>query len=227
MANSPEVTNMAAVLRLRERRARRARRQVRASSTSARCSSGCCSRAASSSRRPTATGSATRRSRRAMHEAAFELIEIPHVRQSGKNSADIRMVVDALDLCYTKSHVDTFVVISGDSDFSPLVSQAAREQQDRDRRRREELDVRPADRLLRRVHLLRRPRARAASARSPPHASHAPRRAGGRTVRLPPKKTRRGAASRKRSTSCSTRSRRSCASAAATRRSGARWSSRR
>ncbi len=58
----------------------------------------------------------------AMHEAAFELIEIPHVRQSGKNSADIRMVVDALDLCYTKSHVDTFVIISGDSDFSALVS---------------------------------------------------------------------------------------------------------
>jgi uncharacterized protein (TIGR00288 family) len=58
----------------------------------------------------------------AMHEAAFELIEIPHVRQSGKNSADIRLVVDALDLCYTKSHVDTFVIISGDSDFSPLVS---------------------------------------------------------------------------------------------------------
>jgi uncharacterized protein (TIGR00288 family) len=58
----------------------------------------------------------------AMHEAAFELIEIPHVRQSGKNSADIRMVVDALDLCYTKAHVDAFVIISGDSDFSPLVS---------------------------------------------------------------------------------------------------------
>ena len=58
----------------------------------------------------------------AMHEAAFELIEIPHVRQSGKNSADIRMVVDALDLCYTKPHVDTFVILSGDSDFSPLVS---------------------------------------------------------------------------------------------------------
>jgi uncharacterized LabA/DUF88 family protein len=54
--------------------------------------------------------------------ANFELIEIPHVRQSGKNSADIRMVVDALDLCYTKEHVDTFVIISGDSDFSPLVS---------------------------------------------------------------------------------------------------------
>ncbi len=58
----------------------------------------------------------------AMHYAAFELIEVPHVRQSGKNSADIRMVVDALDLCYTKAHVDTFVIVSGDSDFSPLVS---------------------------------------------------------------------------------------------------------
>jgi uncharacterized LabA/DUF88 family protein len=58
----------------------------------------------------------------AMHEAAFELIDIPHVRQSGKNSADIRMVVDALDLCYTKSHVQSFVLITGDSDFSPLVS---------------------------------------------------------------------------------------------------------
>jgi uncharacterized LabA/DUF88 family protein len=57
-----------------------------------------------------------------MHEASFELIEIPHVRMSGKNSADIRLVVDALDLCYTKSHVDSFVIISGDSDFSPLVS---------------------------------------------------------------------------------------------------------
>ena len=57
-----------------------------------------------------------------MHQASFELIEIPHVRMSGKNSADIRMVVDALDLCYTKSHVDTFVIVSGDSDFSPLVS---------------------------------------------------------------------------------------------------------
>ena len=60
--------------------------------------------------------------KRDLHEAAFELIEIPHIRQSGKNSADIRMVVDALDLCYTKNHVDTFAIISGDSDFSPLVS---------------------------------------------------------------------------------------------------------
>jgi uncharacterized protein (TIGR00288 family) len=57
-----------------------------------------------------------------MHQAGFELIEIPHVKQSGKNSADIRMVVDALDLCYTKPHVETFVIISGDSDFSPLVA---------------------------------------------------------------------------------------------------------
>jgi uncharacterized protein (TIGR00288 family) len=60
--------------------------------------------------------------KKAMHEAAFELIEIPHLRISGKNSADIRMVVDALDLCYTKAHVDTFIIVSGDSDFSPLVS---------------------------------------------------------------------------------------------------------
>jgi len=58
----------------------------------------------------------------AMHQAGFELIDIPHVSQSGKNSADIRMVVDALDLCYMKPHVDTFVIVSGDSDFSPLVT---------------------------------------------------------------------------------------------------------
>src|SRR5439155_23449087 len=57
-----------------------------------------------------------------MHQASFELIEIPHVRMSGKNSADIRMVVDALDLCYTKAHVDTFAIVSGDPDFTPLVS---------------------------------------------------------------------------------------------------------
>jgi uncharacterized protein (TIGR00288 family) len=63
-----------------------------------------------------------REMKKSLHEAAFELIEIPHVRQSGKNSADIRMVVDALDLCYTKPHLDTFVIVSGDSDFSPLVS---------------------------------------------------------------------------------------------------------
>jgi uncharacterized protein (TIGR00288 family) len=60
--------------------------------------------------------------RRPLHEAAFELIEIPHLSYSGKNSADIRLVVDALDLCYTKGHVDVFAIVSGDSDFSPLVS---------------------------------------------------------------------------------------------------------
>jgi len=59
--------------------------------------------------------------RRILHESGFELIEVPHVSYSGKNSADIRLVVDALDLCYTKSHVSIFVIVSGDSDFSPLV----------------------------------------------------------------------------------------------------------
>ena len=74
------------------------------------------------SRRPIATGSATRASRPPCTRRTFELIEIPHVRQSGKNSADIRLVVDALDLCYAKSHVNTFVIISGDSDFRRSVS---------------------------------------------------------------------------------------------------------
>ncbi len=60
--------------------------------------------------------------RAALHEASFELIEIPHVSMSGKNSADIRMVVDALDLCHTKPHVGIFALLTGDSDFSPLVS---------------------------------------------------------------------------------------------------------
>lgn len=63
-----------------------------------------------------------KKDRRELHEASFELIEIPHVSLSGKNSADIRMVVDALDLCYTKSHVSVFALLTGDSDFSPLVS---------------------------------------------------------------------------------------------------------
>jgi uncharacterized protein (TIGR00288 family) len=57
-----------------------------------------------------------------LHEAAIELIEIPKRAMTGKNSADIRLCVDALDLCYSKEHIDTFVVVSGDSDFSPLVS---------------------------------------------------------------------------------------------------------
>src|SRR5829696_3482589 len=57
-----------------------------------------------------------------LHEAAIELIEIPRRGQTGKNSADIRLCVDAMDLAYSKEHIDTFVVVSGDSDFSPLVS---------------------------------------------------------------------------------------------------------
>lgn len=58
----------------------------------------------------------------ALHEAAIELIEIPHRSQTGKNSADIRLCVDAMDLAYSKEHIDTFVIVSGDSDFTPLVS---------------------------------------------------------------------------------------------------------
>ncbi|MCZ7652174.1 MAG: NYN domain-containing protein [Thermoanaerobaculia bacterium] len=60
--------------------------------------------------------------KKAFHEAAIELIDIPQRYYSGKNSADIKMVVDAMDLCYAKEHLDTFVLVSGDSDFSPLVS---------------------------------------------------------------------------------------------------------
>jgi uncharacterized protein (TIGR00288 family) len=59
---------------------------------------------------------------REFHMLGFEMIDIPHSSASGKNSADIRMVVDAIDLCYQKSHIDTFALLTGDSDFSPLVS---------------------------------------------------------------------------------------------------------
>src|SRR6056297_2197322 len=59
---------------------------------------------------------------RDFHARGIELIDIPRSKMSGKNSADIRMVVDALDLCYSKEHIDTFALLSGDSDFSPLVS---------------------------------------------------------------------------------------------------------
>ena len=140
----------------------------------------------------------------AMHEASFELIEIPHVRQSGKNSADIRMVVDALDLCYTKSHVDTFVIISGDSDFSPLVSKLRENDKTGDRRRREELDVRPAGRELRRIHLLRRPRARAAAQRSP-NARRAKQREAREPNEANAKAKRSGDENRQRSTNSEAR----------------------
>ena len=59
---------------------------------------------------------------RDLHKAGIELIDIPQSKMSGKNSADIRMVVDAIDLCYSKPHLDTFALLSGDSDFSALVS---------------------------------------------------------------------------------------------------------
>ena len=124
-------------------------------------------KAASWPRRPTATGSAYKEHKPTMHEAAFELIEIPHTRISGKNSADIRMVVDALDLCYTKEHIDTFVIVSGDSDFSPLVSKLRENAKSVIGVRRQELHLGPADEQLRRVHLLRRPRGRAQAAPPP------------------------------------------------------------
>ena len=98
--------------------------------------------------------------KRDLHEAAFELIEIPHLRQSGKNSADIRMVVDALDLCYTKGHVDTFVDHQWRLGFFAAGEQAAGERQNGHRRGREELHLRPVHQQLRRVPLLRRPGAR-------------------------------------------------------------------
>ena len=101
--------------------------------------------------------------KRAFHEAAIELIEVPQKSVGGKNSADIRLVVDAMDMCFQKEHITCFVVASGDSDFSPLVSQAQGEQQVRDRAGGEELHLRPAHRELRRVHLLRGPRARPAA----------------------------------------------------------------
>ena len=127
-----------------------------------------------------------------MHEASFELIEIPHVRQSGKNSADIRMVVDALDLCYTKSHVDTFVIVSGDSDFSPLVSKL----RENDKTvigvgvKNSTSDL--LDRQLRRVHLLRRPRARAEAAQGPPRRARPVKEQGRRRAPRPARNGDRG-----------------------------------
>ena len=85
-----------------------------------------------------------RDSMREFHTQGIELIDIPQTKVSGKNSADIRMVVDALDLCYSKEHIDIFALLSGDSDFSPLVVQAQGERQARDRLRREQLHVGPA-----------------------------------------------------------------------------------
>ena len=171
-----------------------------------------------------------------MHEAAFELIEIPHVRQSGKNSADIRMVVDALDLCYTKAHVDTFVIISGDSDFSPLVSKLR--ENDKTvigvgvKNSTSDLLIANCDEFIYYDDLVREQK-RAAAQRAQ-RRRRKPRRSR-RSRGEPPA---RGAAAPKEPTTSDkqagsarpgarARSRRWSPSAARTRRSGARWSSRR
>ena len=169
-----------------------------------------------------------------MHEASFELIEIPHVRQSGKNSADIRMVVDALDLCYTKSHVETFVIISGDSDFSPLVSKL----RENDKvvigvgvkNSTSDLLIANCDEFIFYDDLVRekrRPAARKSGGASAGRRGEAGAEERRRRKRRFPARRATRSAGRRRSTSFSRRSKRSSPSAAATRRSGARWSSRR
>ena len=180
-----------------------------------------------------------------MHEASFELIEIPHVRQSGKNSADIRMVVDALDLCYTKAHVDTFVIISGDSDFSPLVSKLR--ENDKTvigvgvKNSTSDLLIANCDEFIFYDDLVReKQKARATRRRRrerrPARRKAATKRAARRRPRLQETARRAGSAAatrattsaaRRRSTSSSRPSRRCSPSAAPKRRSGARWSSRR
>ena len=168
-----------------------------------------------------------------MHEASFELIEIPKRSQTGKNSADIRMVVDALDLCYTKSHVDTFVIISGDSDFSPLVSKL-RENAKRVigvgvKNSTSNLLIANCDEFIYYDDLVREKRKPAA--RKAPRESTGGRRQarceGGRPGRGAFEDGRRRADGRRRSTWSRTPSKRSSPSAAKRTRSGARWSSRR
>ena len=179
-----------------------------------------------------------------MHEASFELIEIPHVRMSGKNSADIRMVVDALDLCYTKAHVDTFVIISGDSDFSPLVSKLRENNKTvigvGVKSSTSDLLIANCDEFIYYDDLVRQGRAAprppeaageagAASAKAAEQPAAAPvaEPAPATAARRRSREARKTTASRKRSTWCSTPSTRSPRSATRTRRSGARWSSRR
>ena len=160
-----------------------------------------------------------------MHEACFELIEIPHVRQSGKNSADIRMVVDALDLCYTKAHVETFVIISGDSDFSPLVSKLRENNKVvigvGVKNSTSDLLIANCDEFIFYDDLVREKK------RPPARKAIRPGRSGGvEPVPHRPKRATRSDA-RRRWISSSRRSRRCSPSAAPRKRSGARWSSRR
>ena len=169
-----------------------------------------------------------------MHEASFELIEIPHVRQSGKNSADIRMVVDALDLCYTKAHVDTFVIISGDSDFSPLVSKLRENNKIvigvGVKNSTSDLLIANCDEFIFYDDLVREKRKPAAKKAAAKTAVAGAPKASGRS-RASEAETRPKEAtserSRRRSTSSSKPSKRWSPSAARRTRSGARWSSRR
>ena len=131
---------------------------------------------------------------REFHVQGIELIDIPQSKMSGKNSADIRMVVDALDLCYSKQHIDVFALLSGDSDFSPLVSKLKENNKRRAGLRREKLDLGSADRQLRRVPLLRRSDPGGQENRKP--AQPAKRR------QAEPKPKPRTKKSRKRSTGC-------------------------
>ena len=178
-----------------------------------------------------------------MHEASFELIEIPHVRQSGKNSADIRMVVDALDLCYTKAHVDTFVIISGDSDFSPLVSKLRENNKTvigvGVKNSTSDLLIANCDEFIFYDDLVRekkraptrRGKGRPAPAprrrRRQKRRGEAPARGNGRRAGIRGEARPTRSAATRRSISSSRPSKRSSPSAAPKRRSGARWSSRR
>ena len=180
-----------------------------------------------------------------MHEASFELIEIPHVRQSGKNSADIRMVVDALDLCYTKSHVDTFVLISGDSDFSPLVSKLRENAKTvigvGVKNSTSDLLIANCDEFIyyddlvrekrkpasRRASKAQRRRKRSPAAASPPARRRRRRRRQRTATMLHRRRAATKSVATRHSTSSSRPWTRSCPSAARKRRSGARWSSRR
>ena len=165
-----------------------------------------------------------------MHQASFELIEIPHVRMSGKNSADIRMVVDALDLCYTKAHVDTFVIVSGDSDFSPLVNKLR--ENDKTvigvgvKKSTSDLLVATCDEFIYYDDLVREQKARTPAAPKKPASKPASSTTTTATTAAPksaPLKQDAPTSSRRPSTWCSTPSTRCSTSAARTTSSGARW----
>ena len=158
-----------AVHRLREHRDRRSRRPLPQVRRQPRAGAPARKGQGAASRRPTPTGAATPTTSASFHESAIELIEVPQKSVGGKNSADIRLVVDAMDMSFQKEHINCFVVCVGRLGLLAARLQAQGEQQVRDRARRQELDLRPADRELRRVHLLRGPGARAAAADAGDH----------------------------------------------------------